>query len=626
VNATVGAEHVRPERREAAPRTRGNQLPLVVAFACLLSLAAFAYFFRHGEILLYGDAVAHLNIARRLFDTRHPGWDQLGSVWLDQLGSVWLPLPHLLVAPFVVSDALWRSGIGGSLPSMAAYVLGVVGVYRLVRARTSGAAAWLASSIYALNPSLLYMQATAMTESIFLAALIWAVVYFDEFLRGLDVAASQPRTSRAELPNTLALAEGKGSAPSTLGSSIQPWHTVERCGICLAAAVFTRYDGWVVAFVTGIFVTAIVALRLSKADVMFRRLLVRSTASFLLLLGLCPALWLAHNYKLYRRPLDWLNGPYSAKAIERRTARPSDPPYPGKDHPFIAAQYFLKAARMNTGEAARDKWLLSLSLAGVLIALANPRRFGAMSLLWIPLPFYAYSISFGSVPIFVPEWWPFSYYNVRYGLELLPAIAVFAGLLPWGISQALQWRRHSLPVECRWIDRAATALLLVVVLLAYNSSAWSFSPRWRDHEWPRHWMVTICYREAWVNSRTRVAMEAQVAQVLRDIPANSTVLMYTSDYVGALQQAGIHFDHVVSESSFIIWDAALSAPFATADYIVAVDGDPVAEAVRINPRGLTKLAILRTRGKPDVTIYRGSRVPSTHSSATAGNSSVRLSF
>jgi len=57
----------------------------------------------------------------------------------------------------------------------------------------------------------------------------------------------------------------------------------------------------------------------------------------------------------------------------------------------------------------------------------------------------------------------------------------------------------------------------------------------------------------------------------------------------------------------MMWDAALSAPFAGADYIVAVDGDPVAEAVRINPRGLTKMMIIHTLGKPAVTIYRSAR-------------------
>jgi hypothetical protein len=77
--------------------------------------------------------------------------------------------------------------------------------------------------------------------------------------------------------------------------------------------------------------------------------------------------------------------------------------------------------------------------------------------------------------------------------------------------------------------------------------------------------------------------------------------------VGAIQKAGIHFNRIISESTFIAWDSARSAPFAGADYVVAVEGDPVAEAVRIHPHGLTKLIIIHTLGKPTVTIYRGSR-------------------
>jgi hypothetical protein len=102
-------------------------------------------------------------------------------------------------------------------------------------------------------------------------------------------------------------------------------------------------------------------------------------------------------------------------------------------------------------------------------------------------------------------------------------------------------------------------------------------------------------------------LERQVSEMLARIPDDATVLMYTSDYVGAIESAGIHFDRIISESTFMAWDSARSAPFAGADYIVAVAGDPVAEAVRINPRGLTKLAIIHTLGKPEVTIYRSSR-------------------
>ncbi len=543
-----------------------SDLALVSALAALLSLLAFAWFYRHGDILLYGDAVAHLNIARRLIDSRNPGWDQIGTVWL--------PLPHLLVAPFVANDQLWQTGVGGSIPSMIAYVLGVTGIYRLVRARASLAAAALASAIYAFNPSMLYMQSTAMTESIFLAAIIWAVVYFDDFLRAL-------------------FPDSPGEKPA-----IPAWRAIERCAMCLAAAIFTRYDGWIIAFLIGICAIA-AAFRWytrhpSQLEV---GRLARSMFSFLLLLALCPTLWLAHNYKATGHPLDWLNGPYSAKAIEKRSSRPGDPPYPGKDHIVVAAQHFLKASRMNTGEGSRQNWLILLATAGVVLAAFNLRRFVPFLLLWIPLPFYAYSIAYGSVPIFVPEWWPFSYYNVRYGLELLPAIAVFAGILPWAVARLNRPR----------ITIATTVALFLITFLAFSSSAWCFSRPSQDRNWGRKWMIPICYREAWANSRSRLQLEAQVAQALSAIPRDATILMYNSDYVGAIQKAGIHFNHVISESTFIAWDSARSAPFAGADYIVAVEGDPVADAVRINPRGLTKLMIIHTLGKPAVTIYRGSR-------------------
>jgi hypothetical protein len=581
----------------------GDECFLVSALAFIVSVLAFSWFYRRGDILLYGDAVAHINIARRLTDARNAGWDQIGSVWL--------PLPHLLVAPFVANDWLWRTGIGGSIPSMAAYIFGVVGIYRLVRARASRAGAALAAAIYGLNPSLLYMQSTAMTESIFLAALIWAVVYFDDFIRALAESGNADGCPRFRAAFLAALTwESKTHESSTrpganAGTAALPAagaRAIERCGCCLAAAIFTRYDGWIFAFVVGVCaVLAALNWWLKSPPQQQRTRLLRSMAYFLLLLALCPTLWLAHNYKMNRHPLDWLNGPYSAKAIERRSSRPGDPPYPGKGNMKVAAQYFLKDARMITGEGSRENWLLALAACGVLAAASRPRRFGALLLLWIPLPFYAYSIAYGSVPIFVPEWWPFSYYNVRYGLELLPAIAVFIGLLPWEVSH---FKRRQLTL-------AVTSVLLVVTMLAYSSSAWCFSRRSQGRDISgnpgREGMIPVCYREAWANSRSRVALEAQLSDALSNIPPDATVLMYTSDYVGALQKAGIHFDRVISESTFMAWDSARSAPFAGADYIVAVAGDPVAEAVRINPHNLIKVAILRTMGKPDVTVYRSSR-------------------
>src|SRR6202163_248844 len=154
--------------RTAAGRDRSAAR--VAGVAILVSLFSFLYYLQQSDLLLYGDAVAHMNIARRVFDSQTPG--------LLQLGTVWLPLPHLLTIPFIFSDAMWRSGAGGAIPSMIAYVLGVVGIFRLVRGmleadvRTKPAAGvgpWSATFAYGAIPNLVYMQATAMTESVYLA-------------------------------------------------------------------------------------------------------------------------------------------------------------------------------------------------------------------------------------------------------------------------------------------------------------------------------------------------------------------------------------------------------------------------------------------------------------------------
>ena len=50
-------------------------------------------------------------------------------------------------------------------------------------------AAWAAALVYGANPNLIYMQATAMGESLYLAFFIWAVVYFTEFARGAAKAS-----------------------------------------------------------------------------------------------------------------------------------------------------------------------------------------------------------------------------------------------------------------------------------------------------------------------------------------------------------------------------------------------------------------------------------------------------
>ncbi|MGC2169879.1 MAG: hypothetical protein WA623_00680 [Candidatus Sulfotelmatobacter sp.] len=551
------------------------ELVRLVWLAAFVSLFSFLFYYRHGDVLLYGDAVAHINIARRVFDSKTPG--------LLQLGTVWLPLPHLLILPFIVSRHMWQTGAGGSIPSMAGFLLGVVGIFRLVRTSLSraselhsaadgvaAAGAWAAAIIYGTNPNLIYMQATAMGESLYLAFFIWAVVYFAEFTQG----------------------EAKSSRSLT------------KCGFCLVAACLTRYDGW---FLATVLVAAAVALTLQlgkepdAAAPSTPPVSRGALAKFVLLAAAGPALWLAYNAAVYRNPLEFANGPYSAKAIEQKTATVN----PAKGNLLAAGSYFLKAAELNVATANWQGrlWLALALLGSLLAAWSGPGR--AALLLWVPLPFYAASVAYGSVPIFVPPWWPFSIYNVRYGLQLLPAFAVF---VPLGVSFLVQSAMKIRRVNPSWNRWAGAAMFLSVLALV----AASYEMIWRAGP--------ICYREAAINGRGRVELDRALAGWFKSLPADSTLLMYLGEHVGALEQAGIPLKRVIDEGNHRVWkqpvdseglwERALANPAAYADFIVGFEGGPVWQAAKA--QHLTELVEIHTTGQPRAVIFQGrtpTRIP-----------------
>jgi hypothetical protein len=537
-----------------------GEIALLAWLTTCVSILSFLFYLRRSEILLYGDAVAHINIARRVFDSQTPG--------LLQLGTVWLPLPHLLMIPFLLSNWMWRTGIGGSIPSLVAYVLGTVGIFRLVRDGLSSAgqsvlttrfAAWLAAIIFATNPNLIYLQSTAMTEPLYLALFIWAMVYFNEFVQ-----------------QSLKSDEGKEQAPVS--------GLLVKCGICLAGACLTRYDAWFLAVVMCI-VAILVALRAKRRGQM------PALAKFILLAAAAPVLWLAYNAIVYRNPLEFATGPYSPKAIEQRSPATS---HPGAHDLQTAFSYFLKSAELNLAAGRWQKLWILLALAGAIASLAGKlirRGLWPLLLLWTPLVFYSLSIAYGGVPIYVPTWWPFSYYNVRYGLELLPAFAIFVAL---SVYCAAEWlHRGSLKL-------VAAAAGLIFVVLSYASI----------------WAAPVSLNEAAINSRARISLERELADFVKVLPSDSTLLMYLGNHVGALQQAGIPLRRVINEGNHRtwkqpvdqdgLWERALANPAKYADFVIAFEGDAVSSGVR--KQDLIPLAVIHSSGEPRATIYRARRL------------------
>ncbi len=261
---------------KAAPRF---ELPALVLALALLSALAVGFFFKNGWLLWYGDAEAHLNTARRILDSRTPGYAQLGTPWL--------PLLHVLLIPFVRVDRLWWSGLAASFPAAFFFVMG--GAFLFAAARrvfASSAAGFAAAGLAALNPNLLYLQSTAMTEAVFFGCMM-ALLYFT--------------------------VSGRAAA----------------AGLAAFAAALTRYEGWwLLPFVAGY-----CAVRRE-----WRRAVV-----FSVIAGLAPLYWMGHNWFFTGDPLDFYRGPYSPIAIQGSAT------YPGRGDWRTAWLYYRTAARLCAG-------------------------------------------------------------------------------------------------------------------------------------------------------------------------------------------------------------------------------------------------------------------------------------
>jgi hypothetical protein len=551
----------------ASPR-RSNTLFLAV-FASLVSIASFLYFYSHDKILLYGDAVAHINIARRVFDSQFPGFAQLGTVWL--------PLPHLLMIPFIVNDRMWSSAIGGSLPSIVAFVFGAVGIAKifwssgLLVGNGSGDnarcwAGWLAAAVYLCNPNLLYMQSTAMTEPLALALAVWAIYFYCRFVS----------EQRAALLDSI---DEKASADwgTRAGKSLL------YCALVLAAAALTRYDCWFLAAGVAVAVFWQMFLRYrGLALVRYKQAVLGrlriSVVRFAAIVALVPLFWLAYNQALFGNALEFANGKYSARAIEQRSIEVGNPPHPGSGSLKLAASQYWAATRLNIESGKIGRVVLLLVVAGgIALLFAEP---GVAILLWLPFGFYVWSVAYGGIPIFVPDRWPFSYYNVRYGLELLPAIAISFGYLLLLIYRSARSRR---------LQVAFASLLLLLVAGAYVKASTN---------------GPACLREGEINSAGRIALHKEIVLALKQLPSDSTFVVSLTEHVGVFERAQIPLRRTWNESSHRKGEKEFSFPLARGDYVLAFDGDPVAQMVAQHPETVQAIAIFHVAGEKRCVLYK----------------------
>jgi len=353
-------------------------LPIgVPIIALLLGLGFAIYSVTHGWATLYNDSQSHLDIARHVTDGLTPG--------LAQLGSIWLPLPQLLMAPLTAIDALWHSGIAGTIVSGIAFVYSAVRIFSLVEELTGKrAAAWCAFIIYVTNLNLLYLQTTALDETLMLACIVGAAFHMI-------------RWTRTRSMGDLALA-----------------------GVATFLGTLTRYDAWAM-FLAEIAVVAI----WSKLHDRRGHSMQANALFFGFIGGYGIVIWFLYNFVIFHDPLYFLHSTYSA---ETQQAYQLQTGYlPTKGHITTSAATLGWAIADTVGVAVVGAAVLGLLMMVFRRGKPLQRNLAVMAILGAPIVLNVATLFVGQTTIRTPQLPPHQMFNLRYGLEALPLIAVAAG-------------------------------------------------------------------------------------------------------------------------------------------------------------------------------------------------------
>ncbi|HEV7952062.1 MAG TPA: glycosyltransferase family 39 protein [Candidatus Saccharimonadales bacterium] len=344
----------------------------MTAVTAVVSVLAFVYFSSKGVTLEYKDAISHLDIARRVIDGTTPG--------LAQLGGVWLPLPHLLTIPLIWIDALYYSGLAGSIISMLAYVATTVLLYKVTQSLTSNTlASIVAAAVFAFNPNVLYMQSTPMTELLLFACMAgmvygvqqWAITAEHKYLLGAAVAG-------------------------LMGTA-------------------TRYEAWVL-LVTMIVIVAVIGWR-KKYD---RTHIEGLTLAFLLIGAVGIAGWLLWNVLIFGDMLYFLIGDYAKPSLWVGTGEAAVGNW------LVASLTYYYAVLENLWPAIAILMVVGVVTMAVKERLA-PKILPILSLT-VMVPFFISALEQGQRPLHVLQITN-DLYNVRFGLLMILPAAVAIGYL-----------------------------------------------------------------------------------------------------------------------------------------------------------------------------------------------------
>ncbi len=352
-------------------------ITILIIVLSLISIASFVFYLNNGLGLAYNDARSHLDIGRRVVEGLNTGFAQLGSVWL--------PLTHLLMTLTVWNDFMWHSGLAGAIQSMIAFVVTGILIYLFIKELGIGMIGRLLGVfLFVANINILYLQATAMTELMLLATM----------------------TAGAYL--------------------LLRWFKTEKLLYLLYSAFFimlgtlVRYDAWFLLFLVSLMIGIYLFKKYNykRAEGMF--------VLFCTLGGFGVFLWLIWNAAIFKDPLYFAFGPYSAHTQQDQLN--SAGALPTKGNWLLSFKMYIYALAYNTGA-----FTMFLGLIGAVVLWMDKKipkniRFATVALI-APLLFNVLALYLGHSVLFIQGISGDTWFNVRYGVMMVPSIAIFVGYL-----------------------------------------------------------------------------------------------------------------------------------------------------------------------------------------------------
>ena len=354
-----------------------NILIWIVFLLALISAFSFFVFYENGLGLAYNDSRSHLDIARRVVEGLKPG--------IAQLGSVWLPLPHILMIPTIWNDFMWHSGLSGALVSMASFVGTGVLIYKFLEKLNIGMLGRLIGVlVFAANLNILYLQSTAMTELLLIFTMT-AAIY------------------------ELMLWHKEDKVTSLIKSAF--W---------MMMASLIRYDGWfLLAFGSALIILNALKKHGAKtAEGMF--------ILFATLAGLGIGLWFLWNLLIFGDPLYFAFGPYSAHAQQQQLEEAGV--LATKGNIFLSLKVYLYALIYNSGAFTTVLGVIGMIMFWFDKKINSSVRIASSALL-APFLFNVLALFMGHSVLFIQGISGNTWFNVRYGVMMLPSIAIFLGYL-----------------------------------------------------------------------------------------------------------------------------------------------------------------------------------------------------